>query len=104
MGIIASIPVLINGVYGFKNNEVAAKVSGGFGVGCSIPGVLGAGICTIVCLIGIAGQASRMSPSATNTATRTWTQHRATMSVRNRSRRRKYWANILLGTSASSPG
>lgn len=53
--IIASIPVLINGVYGFKNKEVAAKVSGGFGVGCSIPGVLGASICTIVCLIGIGG-------------------------------------------------
>merc|ERR1711939_903827 len=46
--IIASIPVLINGVFGFQNKEVAAKVSGGFGVGCSVPGVIGAGICTIV--------------------------------------------------------
>merc|ERR1711981_860640 len=53
--IVASIPVLINGVYGFLNKEVAAKVSGGFGVGCSVPGVLGAGICTIVLLIGIGG-------------------------------------------------
>lgn len=50
--IIASIPVLANGVHGFMGNEVAAKVSGGFGVGCSIPGLLGAGICTIVLLIG----------------------------------------------------
>jgi len=53
--IIASIPVLINGVFGFQNKEVAAKVSGGFGVGCSVPGVIGAGICTIVLLIGVGG-------------------------------------------------
>merc|ERR1711981_1136531 len=52
--IVASIPVLCNGVYGLANKEVAARVSGGFGVGCSIPGVLGAGICTIVLLIGTA--------------------------------------------------
>merc|ERR1712124_32517 len=53
--IIASIPVLINGIFGFQNKEVAAKVSGGFGVGCSVPGVIGAGICTIVLLIGVGG-------------------------------------------------
>merc|ERR1712025_877313 len=45
---------LTNGIYGLLNKEVAARVSGGFGVGCSIPGVLGAGICTIVLLIGTA--------------------------------------------------
>jgi hypothetical protein len=53
--ILASIPVLINGIFGFQNKEVAAKVSGGFGVGCSVPGVIGAGICTIVLLIGVGG-------------------------------------------------
>jgi len=52
--IVASIPVLTNGIYGLLNKEVAARVSGGFGVGCSIPGVLGAGICTIVLLVGTA--------------------------------------------------
>jgi len=48
--VVASIPVLMNGIFGIQQNETLAKCSGGFGVGCSIPGVLGAGICTIVLL------------------------------------------------------
>lgn len=49
--IIASIPVLTNGIYGFLSMEAAARVSGGFGVGCAIPGVIGASICSIVLLV-----------------------------------------------------
>lgn len=51
--IIASIPIMLNGVFGIKNKEVGAKVSGSVGVGLSIPSVLGAGICTIVLLVGV---------------------------------------------------
>jgi hypothetical protein len=40
----------MNGIFGIQQKETLAKCSGGFGVGCSIPGVLGAGICTIVLL------------------------------------------------------
>merc|ERR1711939_793318 len=51
--IVASIPIMLNGVFGIKNKEVGAKVSGSVGVGLSIPSVLGAGICTIVLLVGV---------------------------------------------------
>lgn len=52
--IMASIPILLNGIFGFLNNETAAKTSGGFGVGCSVPGVIGAAICVGVTLFATA--------------------------------------------------
>jgi len=49
--IIASIPILANGLFGFFNNEILARVSGGFGVACSVIGFCGAFSCMIATVI-----------------------------------------------------